>query len=76
MKNPFRRIATLESQVANLRAALTDTHTKLAEQAKQIAALVRDDAQIAALRRIVTATEYNAAAEKHDRQSRMVKHEF
>jgi hypothetical protein len=76
MKNPLKRISALEFQVADLHAALATTSTQLTEQAEQIKALIRDDAQIEALRRIQTATEYVANAERHDRQSAMKRHEF
>lgn len=81
MKIPFftrtnNHIARLEVAVTGLQAEIADLKTELAAQAEKIGALVRDDQQIAALRRIQDAVEYQTAAERHDRQSRNQRHEF
>jgi len=74
---PIRRwIADQQEQIENLQTRINQHEAQLADQAAQIAALVRDGAQIEALRRIATATEYISAAEKHDRQANLKRHEF
>jgi hypothetical protein len=78
--NPFRRrdqqIVALQSQLAGLQAALTRQSEINTAVAEQIAALVRDDQQIAALRRIANATEYLQRSEKRHRQDHGQPHEL
>jgi len=74
MKIPFYTRAS--NHIARLEVAVSDLKIELAAQAEKIAALVRDDQQIAALRRIQAAVEYQASADKYDRQSRNQRHEF
>jgi hypothetical protein len=69
VKNPFRTLRTNTATITALEVRVTDLEAK-------VAALIRDDQQIAALRRIQTATEYLSAAEKHDRESRNQRHQF
>jgi hypothetical protein len=75
--NPFRRrdqqIAALQEQLASALETQAETNAAFAEQ---IAALVRDDEQIIALRRIQGAVEYLKSAEQHDRESSMKRHMF
>jgi hypothetical protein len=70
--NPFHRrdqeIAALQSQITVLQDILTRQSEINAAVSEQIAALVRDDQQIAALRRIANATEYLQRSEKRHRQ--------
>jgi hypothetical protein len=76
MRNPFRTLRTHTATIARLEAEISDLKTELAAQAEKIAALVRDDQQIAALRRIQAAVEYQTSAHRHDRQSHGQRHEF
>jgi len=69
VKNPFRTLRTNTATITALEVRMADLEAK-------VAALIRDDQQIAALRRIQAAVEYQAAAEKHDRESRNQRHEF
>jgi hypothetical protein len=78
--NPFhhrdQQIAALQSQIAGLQAALNNQSEINAAVSEQIAALVRDDQQIAALRRIANATEYLQRSERHRREQAGQRHEF
>jgi len=78
--NPFhrrdRQIAALQSQIAGLQAVLTSQSEINTAVAEKIAALVRDDQQIAALRRIANATEYLQRSEKRHRQDHGQPHEL
>jgi len=82
--NPFRRrdlaISDLQNQIDNLTTSLADfraaqagTNSAVSDRLDLIA---RADSLLEVLSRIDKSTAYTAAAERHDRQANLKRHEF
>lgn len=82
--NPFHRrdlaISDLQNQIDNLTAALADfkvaqagTNAAVSDRLELIA---RADSLLDVLSRIDKSTAYTAAAERHDRQANLKRHDF
>ena len=71
-----QQIAALHSQLAGLQEQLKTAQHAQAALFSKLDDIARGDSLLDVLSRIATAAEYTAAAEKHDRQANLKRHEF